>query len=297
MIAGAVWRGYSGPPNLAQVSVKVCAQCSKFRVEKQEGNMPTDEFVYHRSKNYGKVPEPLLHDATASDGAIRLYAHIQWRSGQAHKSFESQETMATMLGVSEKTVKKRIAELEQRDWVVTRVHNYNKKTKKRATNIYHIFEVQTDCKQFREDHKDSLFQPKSDEPIERKSRKGIGGKPTHHPNSSTGSSDVNGTGTNTDATRTQVPMNTRTQVPGDPVLKDYPVQKKKDSSTAVAAKAPPPKKTEQISFSKYAPPIGPSPNPHALKDAFIESYPDMADAYGRVWDIVHQLNGSSPAAR
>lgn len=193
--------------------------------------MPTEEFVYHRSPNYGKVPETLLHDKTASDGAIRLYAHIQWRAGRAHKSFESQETMAARMGVTEKTIKKRLAELEQRDWVVTQAHNYNPKTKKRATNIYHIFEVQTDCKQFREDHKSNGITPKSMKIEPRKSRKGIGGKPTHNPNSSTGSSDVNGTDTNAEATGTQVRMDRGTQVPVEPVLKDYPVQKTKDSNS------------------------------------------------------------------
>jgi hypothetical protein len=72
----------------------------------------------------------------------------------------------------------------------------------------------------------------------------------------------------------------------------------KDSlSPADASKAPAPEKPEPIPSTGYARPIGPAPDFHALKAAWLESYPAMETAYGQVCNIVHQLNGSSPAAR
>jgi hypothetical protein len=136
--------------------------------------------LHRRSENFGKSPAPLIHDLTITDGAARLYAHMHWRYGSNRDNHERVSKMAQYMGVSEATICKRIQELEAKDWVVTIERDFNLKTGKYQTPYYHVFELQEDCKAFREQ-----YQPKDGERIapkpegarDRKSRKGVGGNP------------------------------------------------------------------------------------------------------------------------
>lgn len=108
-------------------------------------------FLHRTAQTFGKLPEALLHDATISDGAVRLYAHMHWRYGSNGQNFEGQRNMAEMLGVqSRETIRKRIEELERAEWIV--VIRRGKRRGQYTTNFYHVFESQDDCRAWKARH-------------------------------------------------------------------------------------------------------------------------------------------------
>jgi hypothetical protein len=134
--------------------------------------------LHKRPDLFGKVFAALIHDLTISDGAIRLYAHMHWRYGANHKMFESIGTMAKALGVTDKVIKQRIAELAASGWIVVIARRANGKV---TSNFYHIFERTRDSRTFRKTYKPAEGETILPAPVlaARKSRKGIGGKNTH----------------------------------------------------------------------------------------------------------------------
>lgn len=139
----------------------------------------TDKVILHISETFGKVPEPLMHNPAITDGAMRLYAHMHWRAGQSGMSKEGIESMARYLDVTDKTISNRIDELEAHDWVVSVERNPGGETGNFRTRIYHVFEKQQECCEFRLTYKtkdDERIIPKP-EVSARKSRKGVGGNP------------------------------------------------------------------------------------------------------------------------
>ncbi len=156
----------------------------------------SDQGVLHtRGKTYGKVPELLMHDKTITDGAKITYAHMHWRFSQG-ANFESQTSMADYLGVSRQIIAKRIKELEAKDWVVVIERGRDQATKKLLSPIYHMFEHQGQCRQFRARYtcqEGESLRAKDVDTRERKSRAGIGGNPQlqNHVNSSSHGSHVN----------------------------------------------------------------------------------------------------------
>lgn len=130
-------------------------------------------YLHQRSTNFGKVPYALMIDTSISAGAVRLYAYMHWRYGTNQDNHESRKSMAEAMGVSRRTITKYTQELEQADWIVI-IRRANKTGS--ATNFYHVFELQDDCRSWRGSHK----RPKPARELdERKGRKGIGGKPSH----------------------------------------------------------------------------------------------------------------------
>lgn len=146
---------------------------------------------------FGKVPPELMHDPAITDGAVRLYAHMHWRYGQNQSNFEGQVSMAKYLHVTPLTIAHRIDELESHDWVVVIYRGKNKTTGNYTTPFYHVFTSTEECRLFRENYacdEGETLLPKPAKMV-RKSRKGVGGKPSHqlnsaiggdHPNSSIG---------------------------------------------------------------------------------------------------------------
>lgn len=134
---------------------------------------------------FGKVPPELMHDMGITDGAVRLYAHMHWRYGSNHDNHEGQTSMAKYLGVSEVTIRSRIAELEAANWIVAIDRGFDKKSGNFSTCFYHVFVVQSECIEFRQEYVlkegETLFEQPL--PLERKLRKGKGGNsknlPTH----------------------------------------------------------------------------------------------------------------------
>ena len=166
-----------------------------------------DQGTLHAKGTFGKVPEPLIHDMTISHGAARLYGHMHWRYGANHCNFEGTRSMADTFGVSQKTICNWIAELESANWVVTLLRDKNSKTGNFQTPFYHVFEDQEDCALFR-----VTYRPQEGEVIapkpqvkERRSRKGVGGKPSHKLTRSTQ--------VDRDTYGSQVPQAHDTQVP------------------------------------------------------------------------------------
>lgn len=152
-----------------------------------------DTGVLHtRSKTYGKMPAVLMHDLTITDGAKVTYTHMHWRYSQRGQNFESQESMAKFLGVSEAAIAKRVKELEAKDWLIVIERGKDPVTKKHRTPIYHLFEHQGQCRQFRARYtclEGETVRAKDESTPERKSRKGAGrkgGNPLIQPNSSLG---------------------------------------------------------------------------------------------------------------
>jgi DNA-binding MarR family transcriptional regulator len=135
----------------------------------------TDQgYLHQRSDRFGKVPAEVMHDLSLTDGAVRLYAHMHWRYGANCDNHEGRSSMAEYLGVSSTTITHRVTELVRADWVIV-VPNYNDQG--RTANIYHVFELQEDCRRWRIDN--NLPKPKAPAKRTKKSRKGQGGKPAH----------------------------------------------------------------------------------------------------------------------
>lgn len=136
----------------------------------------TDAGKLHReTPKFGKSPVDMLLDQSISDGAARQYAYMHWRYGANKQNFEGRESIAEAMGVSERTITKRNAELEQADWIIV-LRQYDPKTRK-TRNFYHVFEIQADCAAYRKEH--SYEKPEAKPEQERKLRTGKGGKPTH----------------------------------------------------------------------------------------------------------------------
>lgn len=137
--------------------------------------------LHQRSNHFAKIPSAVIHDKRLSDGAVRLYGHMHWRYGNNHMNFEGRESVAKYLGVSPTTISNRIKELEAYGWVVVVERDFNVKTGNYQTPFYHVFEVRKSAFAFRRSYK-----PKEGERVRplpkleaRKSRAGVGGKPSH----------------------------------------------------------------------------------------------------------------------
>jgi len=110
-------------------------------------------YLHQRSKDFGKVPQELMHDTEISAGAVRLYAHMHWRYGSNMRNFESQKSMAAMLGVSTKTIARWLKELEAKNWIVIVHRKYQGQY---TSNFYHVFERQDDCEKWKSSHRTSM---------------------------------------------------------------------------------------------------------------------------------------------
>lgn len=168
----------------------------------------TDAGILHtRTRKFAKVPAALIHDTRITPGAVRLYGHMHWRYGSNQKNFEGRSSMATYLGVSEKTISKWIRELEAHAWIVVVERDYNPATGKYRTPFYHVFEVRRDAHRFRSQYSAAEGECLRELPevAPRKSRDGVGGKPSHKREKRTEGTQV--------PRGTQVPGYEGTQVP------------------------------------------------------------------------------------
>lgn len=68
---------------------------------------------------YTQVPNLLLFDAELSAGAYRLYALLSWYVWRYHR-VPSQEKLGAKLGLSDRTVRRYITELQERDYIIVR---------------------------------------------------------------------------------------------------------------------------------------------------------------------------------
>jgi hypothetical protein len=189
--------------------------------------MKTSGHLHRRTKDYGKSPAAILHDTTLSDGAARLYAHMHWRYGNNHRNFETVSSMGKLLGVDRKVIQQRIIELEARDWVVV-IERKSEKKGEFTSNVYHVFEIQEDARQFRKECEAKNVEGLRPRPAMtvKPTRKGKGGKPSHRNGASTG------TQVPTVITGTQVPTDEGTQVPTIQ-SQYYPVAEETDAATAL----------------------------------------------------------------
>jgi hypothetical protein len=142
--------------------------------------------LHSKARTFAKVPSRMIHDTRISAGAVRCYAHMHWRYGSNHQNWEGRRSVAEHLGISERTVSTWIRELEAHAWIVVVERDYNEKSGNYTTPYYHVFESPREAHLFRK-----TYQAKEGErvrslpkPEERKSRKGVGGRPTHRVNSS-----------------------------------------------------------------------------------------------------------------
>lgn len=228
--------------------------------------------LHRRSRRFSKVPAALTHDTRISDGAVRLYAHMHWRYGSNCQNFEGRRRMAEYLGVSEKTIGKRVRELEAAGWVIVVERDYNPKTGHYQTPFYHVFELRKEALRFRES-----YQPKDGEQLrplptapKRKSRAGIGGRPVN----STEIASTGGTQVPPVTIGTQVPPAMGTQVPT--------IKKKTDSvyleaGNDAAAAALTPEEQRPTIYALYEQNIG------LLTPLIADSLKDAAATYPEVW--------------
>jgi len=177
-------------------------------------------FLHRRTKNFGKLPYTLIVDKNITAGAARLYAYMHWRYGSNRDNHESRESMADTMGVSKRTITKYLQELELADWIaiIARKGKHGS-----ATNFYHVFELQEDCKLWRKHRQ----RPKPTHAIEqRKGRIGIGGKPTHNTVNSSSSSKRNGDKVNSSS---PTPLNSSSHDPDS-----YDPEKKQGTPPPIA---------------------------------------------------------------
>lgn len=80
------------------------------------------------SKNFAKIPEALLFDATISPHAVRLYGILQRYAGKSGNAFPGRDELAEKLGASVETVKRAMAELSRAGWV--------ERTRRPASNVW-----------------------------------------------------------------------------------------------------------------------------------------------------------------
>jgi hypothetical protein len=125
------------------------------------------------------VPEPLIHSKSLTDGAIRLYLHLKWVAGQGKTNWQARAKIAKQLGISEATVDNRLGELMCNDWIVG--HRRIDADGNRHSNLYYIFEIQEAAISWRVQHDSDQNLIQKPKPRELKSRKGVGGKPSHKP--------------------------------------------------------------------------------------------------------------------
>lgn len=139
----------------------------------------SDKTILHSDNTFGKSPAPLIHDPNITDGAARQYAHMHWRAGQSQESFEGQPNMAKIFGLTRQTIANRINELAANDWIVVVARGFSAKTGNYRTHIYHVFELQAVCCEFRDTYQPADGETLLDKPAltQRKSRKGKGGNP------------------------------------------------------------------------------------------------------------------------
>lgn len=161
---------------------------------------------------FGKVMLALLHDLTITDGAKVLFAHMHYRYGYGKKedNHEGQKSMAAALGVTEKTIRNRIDELEANDWIVTIYDEHDKKGNWQRCH-YHIFETQDECRKFRASYKpvgkeELKAKPESRERVSRKGKGNAEAVPPPPPRRKPSSIATGGN---------QVPLVDGNQVPSD----------------------------------------------------------------------------------
>ncbi len=135
-------------------------------------------YLHRRSRSFSKADIALTLDTTLTDGAYRLYHYMHWRYGSNCDNHEGQLSMADALGVSQPTISNRIVELVEHDWVIVKQRNGRQG---RVTNFYHIFECQDDCRAWRAKHHLPKPEIERKRKPQRKTRKGIGGRPSHKP--------------------------------------------------------------------------------------------------------------------
>ncbi len=196
-----------------------------------------DGKLHAANQGWAIVPAALMHDKTITDGAVRLYAHMHWRYGSKHDNHEGAQSMADELGVSEKTIRNRIRELEARDWIVTIDRGIDAKTGNYQTPFYHVFELQADCVKFRAEYVqvgNERISPKpSMEDIDkRKVRKGVGGNPklknADQRNSSSGGLRNSSSGDGRNSSSDNLPVFSFVPKPlpiEEPVKQDEPIRK------------------------------------------------------------------------
>jgi len=101
---------------------------------------------------WAKAPAPLIHSNKISDGAFRLFTHIHWRAGESGGLTgwftEALKTTAETLGVALNTVRNRINELENNNWVVV-VTRANKTGRGNLSHKIRPFTKQSNCEAFR----------------------------------------------------------------------------------------------------------------------------------------------------
>jgi len=220
----------------------------------------------HSTKaTFGKVFVDIMHNLNITDGAVRLYSHMHWRYGANQDNHEGQESMAKILGVTRKTIRSRIDELEAHDWVMTIYQKHDqKKTWQRC--FYHVFESQDECRTFRQEYKPITGETVEDKPEikARKSRKGAGNKApiNNRVNSASHDSRVNSTSHGT--------VNSSSQ-DLDSVIQ---TQKEKDSAPTAAGDSTQIPKSEDTAPIKEPVPTTPDDNTitHRQKTDLIKAW-------------------------
>lgn len=187
-------------------------------------------YLHRRTNDYGKVPGELMRDKSISHGAVRLYAYMHWRYGNNMQNFESQESIAEALGVTDRSIRNWLKELQAARWVI--VIERKDKRNRHISNRYHVFEVQEECDEWRKRLKLDVPAPKT-----KRSRAGAGGKPTHKDKQAEPAADspLEEAKEAPDTSGTQFPMDQRNSVSGGagesqrnsssdyPVTESYPV--------------------------------------------------------------------------
>lgn len=103
--------------------------------------MARDNRLDRQGWNWAPVPADVILDKKLSDFAVRLYAHLLWRSGNKGSAFPGAKSIADDFGVSIATVLRGYKLLVKNNWI-KRFRRYGK------SSLTCIFETKSECQSY-----------------------------------------------------------------------------------------------------------------------------------------------------
>lgn len=93
---------------------------------------------------YAPIPQDLLYDPSISAQAVRIYGVLMRHGSDPSRCYPSHERLGQLIGVSERSVQRPLAELVKAGWI-KKVRRTNKHGE-RTSDGYHVFSVRADLR-------------------------------------------------------------------------------------------------------------------------------------------------------
>lgn len=93
---------------------------------------------------FAQIPQDLLYDPAMSAQAVRIYGVLMRHGSDPARCYPSHERLGQLIGVSERSVQRPLAELVKAGWI-KKVRRTNKHGE-RTSDGYHVFSVRADLR-------------------------------------------------------------------------------------------------------------------------------------------------------